>query len=165
MASRFDIDCPDFLSFQLSMLDSQTLSTIYRPPPIISRPPPYTFAPRTSLIHASGHDPDPSNPIQTKDQDDMVWYFEREGYLGLAMTIWGKAKRLAEKGTATSLWRHLVADYSEGRYYLYYLLLSLPPKVIVFLVQNTLTRDIHVDSRSAASPKTTSLPVYILEYI
>lgn len=147
MATKFDVTCPNYLSSQLPTLNPQTLSIIYRPPPIISRPPPYMFTPRTSLTNASGHNPDPSNPIQTKDQEDMLWYFEREGYLGLALTIWGKAKRLAEQGTAMSLWRHLVADYNERRYHLYYLLLSLPPKVIASLIKNTLTRDIHVDSQ------------------
>lgn len=76
----------------------------------------------------------------------MIWYFERMGYFGLAMVLWPKAKSMAKIGTSTSLWRHLVADYEEGTYYLYFLLLSLSPPVIISLIKNTLPRDIYNDS-------------------
>ncbi|MCJ1383950.1 hypothetical protein MMC17_007064 [Xylographa soralifera] len=84
----------------------------------------------------------PANPVQTNLQEDMLYWFEKEGYWGLALTIYAYANTMDRDRSDTNYWNILVRDWASGDCYLYYLLLSLPGYIIRALVKNTLTSEI-----------------------
>lgn len=74
----------------------------------------------------------------------MLFSFEKEGYWGLAVTMYHRAK--GECAAAPqSYWKVLVEDF-ESRCDLYQYLLKFPPTIIRSLLRNTITYDIYNDN-------------------
>ncbi|MCJ1404772.1 hypothetical protein MMC11_007998 [Xylographa trunciseda] len=71
----------------------------------------------------------------------MLYFFEKQGYWGLAITMYNFARRECMQAP-NSRWKHVLDDYDNHFYDLYALLLTLPGSVIRSLISNTFTSDI-----------------------
>lgn len=97
---------------------------------------------QTPFVPPSAKAPSPQEPLQDDFQEEMMYYFDLQGYWGLASTMYRRAREESSHHSNRSYWRVLVEDQEQKTYHLYKLLLSLPGTVIRSLIRNTLTHDI-----------------------
>jgi len=101
-------------------------------------------SPSLQYVPASKLPSSPSQPIQDEFQEEMLYFFEKEGYWGLAVTMYERAAQ-EHTGSSNSYWKSLVEDCGTT-WFLYQYLLSLPSNVICSLIRNTITYDFHHDN-------------------
>ncbi|MCJ1479123.1 hypothetical protein MMC13_007807 [Lambiella insularis] len=116
-----------------------------RRPAIKPLPTPPSSIPQARPARPSTSPIDPADPIRDDYQQDMLYFFESEGYWGLVRTIYLRAEQEVQQGTDASQWQILTEDWNSKKFDLYYLLITLPPNIIRSLIRGTLTLDMERD--------------------